>query len=138
MQLVIIAGGKGTRLKEILGDRPKPMVEVGGKPLVEHQVLLARKYGIRDVLILTGYGADYIENFFGDGSAWDVRIRYQRESRPLGTAGALLDAVDKLGDTFIVMYGDTMMCAPTSVIPSWSNAFLAVMTYRAVRLGAPR
>jgi D,D-heptose 1,7-bisphosphate phosphatase len=109
MQLVIIAGGKGTRLKEILADRPKPMVEVGGKPLVEHQILLARKYGIRDILILTGYGAEYIERYFGDGTAWKVRVRYQREVQPLGTAGALLDAFDKLDDTFVVMYGDTMV-----------------------------
>jgi len=86
MQLVIIAGGKGTRLKEILGNLPKPMADVDGKPLLEHQVLLARKYGIRDILILTGYGAEHIETYFGDGTAWDVRIRYQRELEPLGTA----------------------------------------------------
>jgi D,D-heptose 1,7-bisphosphate phosphatase len=110
MQLVIIAGGKGTRLKGMLAaDLPKPMVEVGGKPLLEHQVLLARKYGIRDILILTGYGAEHIERYFGDGTAWDVRVRYQRELQPLGTAGALLDAFDKLEDTFLVMYGDTMV-----------------------------
>lgn len=109
MQLVIIAGGRGTRLKEILADLPKPMVEVGGKPLLEHQVLLARKYGVCDILILTGYGAEHIERYFGDGAAWNVRIRYQRELQPLGTAGALLDAFDKLDDIFIVMYGDTMV-----------------------------
>jgi D,D-heptose 1,7-bisphosphate phosphatase len=109
MQLVIIAGGKGTRLKEILGNLPKPMAEVAGKPLLEHQVLLARKYGIRDILILTGYGAEHIERYFGDGAAWNVRIHYQRELQPLGTAGALLDAFDKLDDTFVVMYGDTMV-----------------------------
>lgn len=109
MQLVIIAGGKGTRLKEVLADLPKPMVEVGGKPLLEHQVLLARKYGIRDILILTGYGAEHIERYFGDGTAWNVTVRYQRELEPLGTAGALLDAFDKLDDTFVVMYGDTMV-----------------------------
>ncbi len=109
MQLVVIAGGKGTRLQERLGDRPKPMVEVDGKPLIEHQVLLARKHGIGDILILTGYGAEYIERYFGDGSAWGVRIDYQRELEPLGTAGALLDARHKLEDTFVVMYGDTMV-----------------------------
>src|SRR2546421_337075 len=88
---------------------PKPMVKVGGKPLLEHQVLLARKHGIRDILMLTGYGAEHIERYFGDGAKWDVRVRYQRELKPLGTAGALLDAFDELDDTFVVMYGDTMV-----------------------------
>jgi histidinol-phosphate phosphatase family protein len=93
----------------MLADLPKPMVEVGGKPLLEHQVLLARKHGIRDILILTGYAAEHIERYFGDGTAWDVRIEYQRELKPLGTAGALLEARDKLDNTFVVMYGDTMV-----------------------------
>jgi D,D-heptose 1,7-bisphosphate phosphatase len=109
MQLVIVAGGRGARLKEMLADLPKPMVEVGGKPLLEHQVLLARKHGIRDILILTGYAAEHIERDVGDGTAWDVRIEYQRELKPLGTAGALLEARDKLDNTFVVMYGDTMV-----------------------------
>ena len=109
MQLVIIAGGKGTRLKEILGRAAEADGGGGGKPLLEHQVLLARRHGIRDIVILTGYGAEYVERYFGDGTAWDVRIEYQRELEPLGTAGALLDAWDKLNDTFLVMYGDTMV-----------------------------
>lgn len=109
MQLVIIAGGKGTRLKERIGDLPKPMVEIGGKPLLEHQILLASQHGITDILLLTGYGAHYIEQQFGDGSRWGVHIRYHRESKPLGTAGAILDAFKKLQDKFIVMYGDTML-----------------------------
>ena len=109
MQVVIIAGGKGTRLKERLGDRPKPMVEIGGKPLLEHQIILAREHGIADILLLTGYGAHHIERRFADGARWGVHIRYHRESRPLGTAGAVLDAFEKLQDRFIVMYGDTML-----------------------------
>jgi D,D-heptose 1,7-bisphosphate phosphatase len=109
MQLVIIAGGQGTRLKEHLGDLPKPMVDIGGRPLLEYQILLAKKHGIQDILLLTGYGADYIEQYFGDGSPWNVRIRYHREAHPVGTAGAVLDAFEKLDDMFLVMYGDTML-----------------------------
>lgn len=109
MQLVIIAGGKGTRLRERIGDLPKPMVEIGGKPLLEHQILLAARHGITDILVLTGYGAQHIERYFGDGSHWGVHLRYHLESKPLGTAGAILDAFDKLQDRFIVMYGDTML-----------------------------
>ena len=109
MQLVIIAGGKGTRLKQITADLPKPMVDVGGKPLLEHQILLARKHGIRNILMLTGFGAEHIEKHFGNGSRWDVKIAYHREENPLGTGGALLDAFQKLDDVFLVMYGDTMI-----------------------------
>jgi D,D-heptose 1,7-bisphosphate phosphatase len=109
MQVVIAAGGTGTRLKQVTADLPKPMVEVAGKPLLEHQVMLARRHGIRDILLLTGYGAERIEQYFGDGAAWDVRIDYQRETQPLGSAGALLHAFDKLHETFILMYGDTML-----------------------------
>ncbi|MGI8958222.1 MAG: nucleotidyltransferase family protein, partial [Bryobacteraceae bacterium] len=108
MQLVIIAGGKGTRLKERTADLQKCMVEVGGKPLIEHQVLLARSQGISDILILTGFGAQSIEQYFGNGAPWGVKIRYQCEPEPRGTAGAVIDAFDKLDDVFFVMYGDTM------------------------------
>ncbi len=109
MQLVIIAGGQGTRLKERIADLPKPMVEIGGKPLLEHQILLARKYGIEDILILTGFGAECIESYFGDGAKWGVRIAYHRETQPLGTAGAVLNASANSIEVFMVMYGDTML-----------------------------
>ncbi|HSU33855.1 MAG TPA: HAD-IIIA family hydrolase [Bryobacteraceae bacterium] len=109
MQLVIIAGGKGTRLKERLGHLPKPMVKIGGKPLLEHQIVLAREHGITEILLLTGYGARHIEHYFGDGSRWGVHLQYHLECKPLGTAGAVLDAFDKLQARFIVMYGDTML-----------------------------
>lgn len=109
MQVVILAGGKGTRLRERTADLPKPMVEVGGKPLIEHQILLARKHGFTQFLLLTGFGSDHIERHFGDGSRWSVRIRYRRDSQPLGTAGAVLKAFDELEETFFVLYGDTML-----------------------------
>jgi D,D-heptose 1,7-bisphosphate phosphatase len=109
MQVVIAAGGKGTRLKQVTADLPKPMVEVAGKPLLEHQVLLARRHGVRDILILTGFGAEQIEQYFGDGAAWGVRIQYQREAEPLGSAGALINAFEKLQESFVLMYGDTLL-----------------------------
>jgi D,D-heptose 1,7-bisphosphate phosphatase len=109
MQIVILAGGKGTRLLERTGELPKPMVEVGGKPLLEHHVLLGRRYGCTDFLFLTGFGAEHIRNYFGDGSRWSVRITHYVESEPLGTGGALLNAFERLEDRFLVLYGDTML-----------------------------
>jgi D,D-heptose 1,7-bisphosphate phosphatase len=109
MQLVIIAGGKGTRLKERTGYLQKCMVQVGGKPLIEHQILLAASHHITDILILTGFGAESIERHFGDGTRHGVAIRYHRDSEPRGTAGAVIEAFHDLDDVFFVMYGDTML-----------------------------
>ena len=108
-QLVILAGGLGTRLKALLGDMPKPMIPIGGKPLLEIQVELARKHGFTDILIFACYRADLIEAHFGDGRRWGVTIRYVVEKEPLGTAGAVLAGFDQLADDFVVMYGDTMI-----------------------------
>lgn len=108
-QLIILAGGKGTRLKERLGDLPKPMIPVGGKPLLEHQVELAKKYGFTDLIFFVHYRADLIEKHFGDGQQFGVRIRYVLEREPLGTAGAVLAGFELLAERFVVMYGDTMV-----------------------------
>lgn len=101
MQFVILAGGRGTRMQARIGGLPKGMADLCGSPLIERQILLARSFGIRDVLLLTGYGADAIESYFGCGERWDMRIRYSRETQPLGTAGALLQAFDLLDEAFV-------------------------------------
>lgn len=108
-QLVILAGGKGTRLKERLGDLPKPMIPFAGKPLLEYQVELAKKYGFTDLIFFVHYRADLIEKHFGDGKKFGVQIRYVLEREPLGTAGAVLAGFELLADRFVVMYGDTMV-----------------------------
>lgn len=108
-QAIILAGGQGTRLKERLGDLPKPMIDIGGKPLLEHLVELARSHGFTDLVMFVCYRADLIARHFGDGSRWGVRIRYVVEEQPLGTAGAVLAGFDRLADQFAVLYGDTMV-----------------------------
>ncbi|HEU6448126.1 MAG TPA: HAD-IIIA family hydrolase [Verrucomicrobiae bacterium] len=108
-QLIILAGGKGTRLKERLGDLPKPMIPIAGKPLLEHQVELAKKFGFDDLIFFVHYRADLIENHFGDGEKFGVRIRYVLEKEQLGTAGAVLAGFEKLAGRFVVLYGDTMV-----------------------------
>jgi histidinol-phosphate phosphatase family protein len=108
-QLVILAGGMGTRLRARLGDLPKPMIPIAGKPLLEHQVELARQYGFNDIIIFACYRADMIERHFGDGSRWGIQIRAVIEREPLGTAGAVLAGFDLLAEDFAVTYGDTMV-----------------------------
>ena len=107
MQLVIIAGGKGTRLG--LKDIPKPMVKIGDKPLLEHQIELAKRYGINEVFILSGHLANVIKEYFGDGSDFGVKIHHIVEPYPLGTAGAVKLLAGKIKDRFMVFYGDVVM-----------------------------
>ncbi|MEY2408703.1 MAG: hypothetical protein QOF48_1373 [Verrucomicrobiota bacterium] len=108
-QCVILAGGAGTRLRDRLGDLPKPMIPIAGRPLLEHQVDLAKQYGFTDIVLFVHYRADLIQEHFGDGSARGLRIRYIIEQEPLGTAGAVLAGMDVLAARFLVLYGDTMV-----------------------------
>lgn len=107
MELAIIAGGKGTRLG--LKDKPKSMMHIGGKPLLERQVNLAKKYGVKNINILLGHLADVIMDYFGDGSKFGVKIRYFIENYPLGTAGAVKQLECKVKDRFMIFYGDVLL-----------------------------
>lgn len=107
MQLVIIAGGKGTRLG--LKDIPKPMCPINGKPLLEMQIDLAKRYGINEIFILSGHLSQVIIDYFGDGSKFGVNIHHIVESKPLGTAGSLKLLEGTLKERFLVFYGDVVM-----------------------------
>jgi NDP-sugar pyrophosphorylase family protein len=109
MQAVILAGGLGTRLWPLTKTVPKPMVPVAGVPYLEHQLRLLASQSILDVLLLTGYLGEQIEEYFGDGSGLGLTIRYSREQMPVGTGGALREARAKLADTFLVIYGDSYL-----------------------------
>ena len=107
-QLVILAGGLGTRLAAQLGDRPKPLADVAARPVLEHQLQLASDHGFNDVQLLIHHRAAAIEAALGDGGRFGLRIGYRVESEPLGTAGAVLAALPELADRFVVAYGDTI------------------------------
>ncbi|MBN2763754.1 MAG: HAD-IIIA family hydrolase [Bacteroidales bacterium] len=109
MQAVLLAGGKGTRLAEYTKEIPKPMLKIGDKPLLQHQVELLKKYGITDIIILVNYLKDPIIDYFGDGSTLDVSISYFEESKPLGTVGGIKEIEDRIHDDFLVFYGDVMV-----------------------------
>lgn len=109
MQVVILAGGEGLRLRPITNDTPKPMVLIYGKPFLQYQLELLKLYGLRDVVLLVGYLGDRIEEYFGNGAKFGLRITYSYEKNLLGTAGALRNAEDKLANEFIFLNGDTYL-----------------------------
>lgn len=108
MQAVIMAGGKGTRLATLTKDEiPKPMVAVAGKPLLLWQIERLKENGITDIIMVIGHLGEKIQEYFGDGNGFGVRIRYFVEETPLGTAGSFYYLKDMLDeDTFVMMSGD--------------------------------
>ncbi|MEI9900588.1 MAG: nucleotidyltransferase family protein [Hyphomicrobium sp.] len=109
MQVVILAGGLGTRLGSLTRDTPKPMVPVAGVPYLEHQLRIIGEQGIRRIVLLTGYLGEQIEEYFGTGKRLGLDIRYSRETTPLGTGGALRLAAPLLDDEFLLLYGDSYL-----------------------------
>jgi D,D-heptose 1,7-bisphosphate phosphatase len=109
VKVVITAGGKGTRIKSITEEIPKAMIPVNGKPILEYQIELAKRYGFTDFLFLTGHLGHKIEEYFGTGSSLGVNIEYYHEKEPLGAAGAFAEIRDRLISDFWVFYGDTIM-----------------------------
>ncbi len=108
MDAVILVGGKGTRLRSVVRDRPKPMADVAGRPFVEWLLLDLRLQGIRRVILSTGYRGSAIESYFGDGADWDMELVYSPEPRPLRTAGAIRHALKHVrSEAFFAMNGDS-------------------------------
>lgn len=108
-QAVILAGGAGTRLASVSGGLPKPLVAVAGIPVVERQISLLARYGLDEIFLTTGYGADVLEERLGDGTRFGVRLHHVREDEPLGTAGGVAALRDSLNDDFLVLYGDVLV-----------------------------
>ncbi|MGZ4411775.1 MAG: sugar phosphate nucleotidyltransferase, partial [Gaiellaceae bacterium] len=108
MRAVVMAGGEGTRLRPLTSNQPKPMVSIVGKPCMEHIVELLRSHGIDEIVITLAFMPQAIRSYFGDGEPLGVPIEYSVEETPLGTAGSVRLAADKLDDTFIVISGDAL------------------------------
>lgn len=112
MQAVILAGGLGTRLAPLTQRVPKAMVEVAGKPFLEHELGLLRDAGIEEYVLCVGHMGEAVRSYFGDGSRWDVKIEYSFDGpKLLGAAGALKRAEPMLRDAFFVTYGDAYLRA---------------------------
>ena len=103
---VIMAGGEGTRLRPLTEGIPKPMVEIGGLPLLERQVTKLVKFGVKQIYISINYLGKIIEDYFGDGSHFDASIKYLRENMKMGTAGALSLLPEEVNGPILIMNGD--------------------------------
>ena len=108
-QAVILAGGLGTRMRPVTETIPKPMIPVCGKPFLQHQLELLRNNGIERVLLLVSYLGEQIEQYFEHGGSMNMKIGYSYESSPLGTGGALKNAILKLEGKFLLLNGDTFL-----------------------------
>ena len=105
---MILAAGVGSRLGRVTEQIPKPMIQIGKKPILEYNVELLARSGIRDIVMNVHHQVDVITRHFQDGRRWGVSIEYSHEEELLGTAGALLKLVARLNETFILVYGDNI------------------------------
>lgn len=108
MKVVIMAGGKGTRISSVASDIPKPMLKIGGVPVLEREIRCLKEQGFDDFIITVSHLGHIIMNYFGDGSNLGVHIEYFIEKRPLGNAGALFRLKDKLKEDFLLLNADAI------------------------------
>jgi dTDP-glucose pyrophosphorylase len=122
MKAVILAAGKGTRMRELTNELPKPMLHHQGKPILEHIVAGILAAGVREIFIVTGWRAEVVENHFGDGSKWNARIAFGRQVVQDGTGKAPELAKDFIGDSpFLLTYGDILV--PPETYPQMLRRF---------------
>lgn len=108
MQAILLCGGMGTRLRSVVADRPKPMADICGKPFLQYLLEMLRDKGITEVIFALGYMGEMIEEYFQDGSAFGLKISYSYEEEPLGTGGAIRNALPKiLEEEVLVLNADT-------------------------------
>jgi dTDP-glucose pyrophosphorylase len=122
MKAIILAAGKGTRMRELTNELPKPMLRVQGKPILQHIVEGIVAAGIRDIFIVTGWHAEVIENHFGDGRKFGVYVAFGRQLVQDGTGKAPEVAKDFVGDSpFLLTYGDILV--PPQMYPQMLRQF---------------
>ena len=135
MKAIIMAGGEGSRLRPLTCDRPKPMVPLGNRPIMEHIVRLLRRHDFRQVAVTTWYLPQIIEDYFGDGSPWDLGMSYFVEKEPLGTAGSVKNV--KFNETFVVISGDALTDIDLSAAMAFHKSRGAMVTIVLKRVENP-
>lgn len=109
LSAVVLAAGEGSRLAPLTKRRPKPMLPVGSKPLLEHVISAVSEAGIKRIVLVVGYERDRIQTYFGDGDDWGVSLSYTVQDQQLGTAHAVQQAANAVGDEFLVLNGDRLI-----------------------------
>ena len=109
MQAIILAAGEGTRMRPLTYTKPKVMLPIANKPILEHLIIELKKVGIRDLMLVVGYKDEKIREYFGDGSKWDVKISYVTQRKQLGTADALRSASHFIKGDFLMLNGDNIV-----------------------------
>jgi len=110
MQIVILCGGLATRLGNLAKNTPKSMMEINSKPFLEHQIEKLKKQGLKDIVLCVGHLSRQIEEYFGNGKKFGVKIKYSYDGeKQLGPIGAVKNAESLLDDDFFIMYGDSYL-----------------------------
>ncbi len=133
MKAFVLAGGLGTRLRPRFGELPKSLAPVAGRPFLSRQLDWLASHGVRDAVILAGYGAGALREAVGDGADWGMRVAWSVEDEPLGTAGALARAAAHVSGAALVVNGDTLAdCDPWALeARRWTRgAWGAIALYR--------
>lgn len=128
MKAVILAGGLGTRLKPFTEVIPKPLLPIGEKSVMEIQIERLKQFGFDEIFLATNYKSQYIENYFGDGSRYGIRLKVSKEDKPLGTAGPLLLLKDILTEPFVVMNGDILSLIDFGELYSFAKSQDSLLT----------
>jgi mannose-1-phosphate guanylyltransferase/phosphomannomutase len=137
MKAVVMAGGEGSRLRPLTLGRPKPMVPLVNRPMLEHILLLLKRHGITEVIITVQYMATYIQNQIGDGSHLGMNVTYSVEDHPLGTAGSVRQAAESLDGTFLVISGDALTDFDLNAVLKYHKKQKAMATLTLYRVASP-
>ena len=137
MKAVVMAGGEGTRLRPLTINRPKPMVSLVDRPVIQHIIELLKFHGITDIIITVQYLANNIQDYYGDGSGHGVNIVYSLEEVPLGTAGSVKNAEHLLDEPFLVLSGDALTDFNLTEIIAHHVATKAMATITLTRVQNP-
>lgn len=132
IQAIILAGGKGTRLKPYTITFPKPLMPIGDTPILEIIIKQLKYYGINDIIMAVGYLSELIKAYFNNGDKWDLNISYSVEEKPLGTA-APIKLINNLNENFLVMNGDVLTNIDYKEFFKYhlaNNALCTIATYK--------
>jgi len=136
MKVIILAGGVGRRLLPYTVVLPKPLMPVGDYPILEVLIRRLKKFDLTDITLAVGHLGNLIESYFGDGSKWGVKIKYQYEDKPLGTVGPLAQ-IKGLKQTFLVMNGDLLTLLNYSKLIDFHKKSKALATIAAQKRSVP-